>query len=66
LIFDTRGAVLTLMLGYRKFKETNTGPNPNPNPDRYRRHCPDPSDYGTFGLSSSHPFHNQWTCLSRQ
>ena len=27
-VTDTGGAVLTLMLGYRKFK-INTGPNPN-------------------------------------
>jgi len=47
---DTGGAVLTLMLRYRKFKETNTGPNPNPDHNRYRT----PSDYRTFGLSSSH------------
>ena len=51
---NTGGTVLTLMLGYRIFKETKTGPNPNPDPNRYRRRCPDPSDHRTLGLSSSH------------
>jgi len=27
---DTGGTVLALMLGYRKFKKTKTGPNPIP------------------------------------